>query len=319
MRSCPRSSLIHFLLAVACVLPGQAAAQEGPRVYGPGVFSTGAWDFFVALTPDQRTAYICRASGDFSYYTILETGLANGRWTEPRVAAFSGRWSDADPHLSPDGRQLFFISNRPPSGDTPREHYDIWVVERQPGGPWGAPRNLRAPVNRDGAIEWSPSVARNGNLYFGTIRDEGKGGNDLYVARWTGNRYAEPENLGDSVNSKAGEVEPWIAPDESYLIFSAQGRPGPGGFDLYISERRNGTWQRARPLEPVNSPKGDFNHSVSPDGKYLFFSSTRGRFDSMPPAPLGYAEMQRRLTGIGNGLGDIYRIPVSELGIRVGD
>jgi hypothetical protein len=93
----------------------------------------------------------------------------------------------------------------------------------------------------------------------------------------------------------------------------------PGGFDLYVSERRNGIWRRARPLEPVNSPKGDFNHSVSPDGKYLFFSSTRGRFDSMPPAPLPYAEMQRRLTGIGNGLGDIYRIPVSELEIRVGD
>jgi hypothetical protein len=39
----------------------------------------------------------------------------------------------------------------------------------------------------------------------------------------------------------------------------------------------------------------------------------------MPSAPLPYAEMQRRLTGIGNGLGDIYRIPVSELEIRVGD
>jgi hypothetical protein len=65
----------------------------------------------------------------------------------------------------------------------------------------------------------------------------------------------------------------------------------------------------------VNSPKGDFNHSVSPDGRYLFFSSTRGQFDSMPPAPLPYAEMQRRLTGIGNGLGDIYRIPLAELGI----
>jgi hypothetical protein len=206
------------------------------------------------------------------------------------------------------------------TGDTPREEHDIWVVERQAGGRWGAPRNLGAPVNRDGATEWSPSAARNGNLYFGTIRDEGKGGDDLYVARWTGDRYAEPENLGDSVNTKAGEFEPWIAPDESYLIFSARGRPeGAGGFDLYVSERRNGIWRRARPLERVNSPKGDFNHSVSPDGQYLFFSTTRGRFDSMPPAPLPYTEMQRRLTGIGNGLGDIYRIPFSELEIRVGD
>jgi Tol biopolymer transport system component len=311
---------VLLLCLLAIVLPSRGATQAGPTVYQPGIFSTGAWDFFVALTPDQRTAYICRANGDFSYYTILETTQANGRWSEPRPAAFSGRWSDADPHVSPDGKKLFFISNRPSAGDQPDEEYDIWVVEREPGGRWGSPRNLGAPVNRKEATEWSPSVARNGNLYFGTIRDGGKGGNDLYLARWTGDRYAEPENLGDSVNTNAGEIEPWVAPDESYLIFSARGRPeGPGGFDLYLSERRNGVWQGARPLQAVNSPKGDFNHSVSPDGRYLFFSSTRGVFDSIPPAALSYAEMQRRLAGIGNGLGDIYRIPVSELGIRVAE
>ncbi len=136
-------------------------------MYQPGIFSTGAWDFFVALTPDQRTAYICRANGDFSYYTILETSLANGRWTEPRAPTFSGRWSDADPHVSPDGSKLFFISNRPLTGGTPREEHDIWVVERQAGGRWGAPRHLGAPVNRDGATEWSPSVARNGATGYG--------------------------------------------------------------------------------------------------------------------------------------------------------
>ena len=312
------SGHLRVLLSILSI-PTFAAAQDRPSIYEPGIFSTGAWDFFVALTPDQRTAYICRANGDFSYYTILETTLSGSRWSEPRAAAFSGRWSDADPHLSPDGRKLFFISNRPRSGDTPREEYDIWVVERGAGGRWGEPRDVGAPVNRDGATEWSPSVARNGNLYFGTVRDGGKGANDLYVSRPTGVHYAEPENLGDSINTKAGEVEPWIAPDESYLIFSGQRPDGPGGFDLFVSERRNGVWQRARPLDRVNSPKGDFNHSVSPDGKFFFFSSTRGTFDSIPPASLPYAEMQRRLTAAGNGLGDIYRIPFSELGIRPGE
>ncbi len=112
-------------------------------------------------------------------------------------------------------------------------------------------------------------------------------------------------------------MEPWIAPDESYLIFSGQGRSdGVGGFDLYLSQRRDGVWQAARLLGGgISSPKGDFNQSVSPDGKYFFFSSTRGVFDSPPPGALPYAEMQRRLTGVGNGLGDIYRVPMSQLGI----
>jgi len=314
-----RRPRLSFLLAVI-VLHGGAPAgllAQAPEIFGPGVFSTGAWDFFVAFTPDQRTAYLCRANGDFSYYTILETRLRNGRWSEPRVAPFSGRWSDADPHVSPDGNRLFFISNRPASGDEPRPEYDIWVVDRSTGGDWGDPRRLDAPVNRDSVTEWSPSVAGNGNLYFGSIREGGRGGNDLYVARWQDGGYAVPENLGDSINTRAGEVEPWIAPDESYLIFSGQGRPdGAGGFDLYVSTRKDGVWQGARPLgQGVNSPKGDFNHSVSPDGEYLYFSSTRGRFDSMPGSRLQYAEMQRRLTGPGNGLGDIYRIRLRELGI----
>lgn len=309
-----------LLLAVAPALAIHAWGQNGPTVFGAGVFSTPAWDFFVALTPDQRTAYVCRANGNFSYYTILETRLVNGRWSEPRAAPFSGRWSDADPHISPDGSKLFFISNRPVSGDQPTDEYDVWVVEHTAGGRWGEPRHLGAPVNQDSVTEWSPSVARNGNLYFGAAREGGQG-SDLYVAPWANGTYGEPKNLGDSINTKAGEVEPWIAPDESYLIFSGVGRAdGMGGYDLFISERRNGVWQRARPLGGgVNSPRGDFNQSVSPDGKYLFFSSTRGVFDSMPGQRIPYAEMQRRLTGVGNGLGDIYRIALSELGIGGGD
>src|SRR5687767_10158919 len=98
----------------------------------------------------------------------------------------------------------------------------------------------------------------NGNLYVGTIRPGGKGGNDLYVARWANGRYVEPETLGDSINTAAGEFEPWISPDERYLIFSAVGRPdGAGGFDLYYSERRDGVWQGARPLTTINSTKGE--------------------------------------------------------------
>jgi Tol biopolymer transport system component len=304
-----------ILIAASAAFP--AHGQQGPAVFGPGVFSTAAWDFFVAFMPDQRTAYVCRANGNFSYYTILETRLVNGRWTEPRTAPFSGRWSDADPHISPDGSKLFFISNRPVNGTEPTEEYDVWVVERETAGRWGEPRHLAAPVNSDSVTEWSPSVARNGNLYFGSDGGGGKG-SDLYVARWANGGYQKPENLGDSVNTAAGEVEPWIAPDETYLIFSAYGRPdGVGGYDLFISERRNGVWQRARPLGGgVNSAGRDFNQSVSPDGKYLYFSSTRGIFDSIPGRRLAYPEMQRRLTGIGNGLGDIYRIPLRELGIE---
>ena len=322
--------LAGLCLAAAVALPAQSKAQAAvtnpvpplkPELFGPGVFSTGAWDFFVAFTPDGNTAWVNRANGSFSHFTIVETRLVGRSWSTPRVASFSGKWSDADPHVSPNGVKLFFISNRPLPTDTgvaastPRNDYDVWFVARSASGEWGQPQHVGAPVSEAGFTEWSPSVAANGNIYFGSARKGGRGGNDLYVARWTGTAFEEPENLGDSINTRGGEIEPWISPDESYLIFSGANRAdGVGGYDLYLSRRVNGVWERARPLpEGVNTQAYEYNQSVSPDGRWLYFSSTRSVFETVPAKPLSYDELQRRLSETGNGLGDIYRIEMSKI------
>ena len=319
------SRAVALVVALASLAGAQPPVSETPplqpELFGPGVFSTGAWDFFVAFTPDGNTAYVNRANGSFSHFTIIETRLVGRAWSTPRVANFSGKWSDADPHLAADGSKLFFISNRPLPTDTgaaaltPRDDYDIWFLTRGTTGEWGPPQHVGAPINEAGVTEWSPSVAANGNLYFGSARKGGRGGNDLYVARWTGTSYEEPENLGDSINTRGGEIEPWIAPDESYLIFSGANRvDGIGGYDLFMARRVNGIWERARPLpKGVNTPAYEYNQSVSPDGKWLYFSSTRSVFDAVPARPLSYDELQKRLSSTGNGLGDIYRIEMAKV------
>jgi Tol biopolymer transport system component len=315
-------SIATFFLAT-CLAAGFASTIDGtaatskdeirPTLFGEAVFTTGAYDFFVALTPDQQTAYFCRATADFGSWTILETHRTGDGWAAPKMAPFSGRWSDADPHVTLDGSKLFFISNRPDSGDTARPSCDIWVVERSGKG-WGPPRSLGPEVCTD-VTEWSPSVAANGNLYFGSARDGGKGRDDLWMSRFVDGRYTAPVNLGDSINTKFGEIEPWIAPDESYLIFSAGGRvDGRGGLDLYISVRRDGTWSSARPLgHGINSEAFDFNPSVSPDGRTFYFTSARSRLNDPPARARTYEELTRALQGPGNGLGDIYSIPIEAL------
>ncbi|WNZ61880.1 Xaa-Pro aminopeptidase [Myxococcus sp. MxC21-1] len=302
--------------------PAEALENHGstctPELYGAGLFTTGAWDFFMAFSPDQRRVLFGRADDRFQHYTLYETQLTDeGHWSRPVLPRFATEWSNADPHFSPDGRTVYFISNRPEPGEQgPRSSYDIWAASLDTDGAWEDARRLPAPVNDKHRDEWSPAVAANGNLYFGGERDGTLGGSDLWVSRWVDGAYQPPENLGLAINSSVHELEPWIAPDESYLIFSALRREdGLGGYDLFLSRKVDGAWTPARRLcEGVNTPASDYNHSVSPDGKWLYFSSTRpftgdvgARFD----APRDDSAVQ----GIGRGTGDMYRIPMSALGL----
>jgi Tol biopolymer transport system component len=313
-------------LILRLVRPGTLAAalllaatprDPVPELYGAGLFSTGQWDFFMAFSPDQRHALFCRANNDFSAYDIYETRQSpDGRWRAPVKPAFAASWSNADPHFSPDGRVLFFISNRPGPGETgPSATYDIWTTSLESDGRWSEPHRLAAPISLPGVDEWSPSVAANGDLYFGSDRSGGSGGLDLYVARRVNGAYQPPENLGPRVNSPAQEVEPWVASDGSYLIFSAKERSdSTGRYDLYLSRRAGGSWQAPQPLPGVNTRWHEFNQSVSPDGRWLYFSSTRPhsgpvgeRFDT--------PRNEASIAGIGNGKGDMYRISMEDLGL----
>ena len=230
--------------------PAEALENHGgtctPELYGAGLFTTGAWDFFMAFSPDQRRVLFGRADDQFQQYTLYETQLTDeGHWSRPVLPRFATEWSNADPHLSPDGRTVYFISNRPEPGEQgPRSSYDIWAASLDADGAWEDARRLPAPVNDKHRDEWSPAVAANGNLYFGGERDGTLGGSDLWVSRWVDGAYQPPENLGPSINSSVHELEPWIAPDESYLIFSALRREdGLGGYDLFLSRNVDGAWR----------------------------------------------------------------------------
>jgi Tol biopolymer transport system component len=114
------------------------------------------------------------------------------------------------------------------------------------------------------------------------------------------------------------EYEPFIAPDQSYLIFMAAGRPdGRGGGDLYISYHKDGVWSKAQNLgEKINSPRDEYSPKISPDGKYFFFASARGR--RPPEKPLNYQELLAWLRGARNGLGDIYQVERSAIQFQEG-
>jgi len=217
------------------------------------------------FTPDGMEAYWSTMAGFRMHYSTIVDGV----WSVPKEFKFPRElnWSDS-PILTPDGKRLFFNSRVPRSaGGDPKEN--IWFMERDGDG-WSAPQQLGEKVNRL-RLHWQVSVADNGNLYFSS-RSTGNG--DIYLSRFVDGEYTEPEVLDPSIYGETNESEPFIAPDESYLILSRVDNESEIKYaDLYISFKNDaGNWTQAVPMKELNEPYvHEIGANVTRDGKYLFF------------------------------------------------
>jgi Tol biopolymer transport system component len=272
-----RIAALICLLGVACSSL-QAAGPDSataPDVFAKGVVSAPG-TVGTTFTPDGRTVYFARLDRALKRWVILRSQEQDGAWATPSPVEFSRSAHDGGPSLSPDGRILFFWSLRPTGDVTPKESR-LWVAERV-GDAWGEPRDLGAPVNAAGRPSANASVSVNGNLYFVTKREDALGWDDIYLARRSADgAYERIENLGAAVNSPQHEFDVYVAPDETYILFSSNRPGGHGKADIYISRKVDGAWSAPRNLGPlVNSPGTELAPAVSPDGRSLFFSRIDG-------------------------------------------
>jgi len=206
---------------------------------------------------------------------ICFTKRVNNIWTKPAIAHFSGQYDDCDVSFSSDGQRLFFISlGRPLPGHSvhTKRNY-IWFIERRETG-WTEPQLLEYPGNRGGVY---PISTANKTLYFSSRLEKNFGKGDIYRSRLVKGVYKSPENLGTIINSKYGESDAFVAPDESFLIVTRWEHPdntGGGNADLYISFiQSDGLWSKLVNLGcSINTEHIEFCPSFSPDGKYFFFS-----------------------------------------------
>ncbi len=155
----------------------------------------------------------------------------NGRWKQPQRLPFcSPEYNYMHPAISPDGKQLFFTSDKSRgAGGT-----DIWMSTRTNKG-WSRPRKLET-INT-AAHEAFPFMARDGRLFFCSKGHPGFGGFDIFVTqRDEQGRWLRPRNLGPPVNSPYDDITFFLAPDGTRGAFTSA-RNGSDDIFLFWMEK----------------------------------------------------------------------------------
>lgn len=246
-----------------------------PQKFAPGIVSTDdAFELNAVFSKDGQEFFFTRQiKGKFKIFSMERTDAG---WSKPEMISFSKTHPDhrdADMMFSPDGKRLYFISDRPLEG-YPENVYNLWYVDRENNG-WSAPVALSSTVNTQGP-DYYPAITGDGSLYYSAVRSDSLGDTDIYRAQYISpGVFGDPVNQGSGVNTKQGEGDVFVSPNEDYMIHVAGGRKdGLGRGDLYISfKQADGSWGKDIHMgDKINSDKIDFCPMVTPDGKYFFYS-----------------------------------------------
>ena len=207
-----------------------------------------------------------------SYQTcLLEMNFTNSKWSPANVPSFSDTTAnEVYPNFSPAGDTLYFSSNRN-GGTSSSQSNTLWFVCKTPAG-WSGAKILDTNFYKKHI--YANSIANNGNRYF-TLGPHGTADWNIYKTNPLGERIPLPPHI----NSKGYEDGPFIAPDESYLIFESDRPTGiKDNIDLYISFRKkDGTWAEPVNMGPqINSASAERFAALSRDGNFLFFGRNTG-------------------------------------------
>ena len=287
---------------------GETLPDSTPLVFASGIISDGLNNRDITITPDGNEIYFVSNTSNYSYAAILVVKRQNNIWSEPQVVPFGANtnYISIEPCLSYDGNTLFYASDKPMDDSSKKDDMNIWKVERN-GNSWGDPILLDSIINTNQS-EYYPSLTKNGTLYF--TREAENRINFIYRSKFENGIFTTPEKLPTQVNCGRNRFNAYISPDESFIIIPAIGvEKYVTGTNYYISFRNNDDiW--CEPMNmggKINKDLGrGWSASLSHDGSYLFFMSSKGMNTDDHPKRLTYEFFEKLQTQPQNGNSDIY-------------
>lgn len=237
--------------------------QQGKIIFNTSMPNDGSGHYFTDSNPQTR-----------------ENNSPTAIWMRDSAGAKEiatvGLNIPADVHISPDNKTLYVT-------EYGAEQSFISSMQRNSDG-WTKPQKVARLQMPKGA--GYPTSTNDGKIYFSSD-------GDIYV-----NDGQNNSKLPDTINSEEGEHDPFIAQDESFLIVVRQ-VVDIGDSNMFISLNQNGIWSKLIKLpEPYNLDKVDGSPYVTPDKKYLFFTSNRhgeGLRTYQAPFKLFYEQLSKKM------------------------
>ena len=258
---------------------GQKPPGMTPEIFAPGIISNAGFHLHssLAFSPDGREIYFTKFISEPEVQgTIYFMRQEGNRWTVPRKAFFSGVYNDDSAVFTPDGKRLYFSSNRPYRDYIESTNMNIWFIEKTETG-WSEPV-FEENVNNPEASEWRLAFSKDGTMYLtsgSSCHGIGMYSFDIYVSHFDNGSYTKPQRLNQAFNTNKSETCLIVEPDQGYMIFYRYDSYNPDELGLYLScSDKSGKWTEGKNMgEMFNSGMESVTQaaSLSPDGKYLFF------------------------------------------------
>ncbi len=234
--------------------PGLTPKLFAPPIVSPdGLFEGGNF------SPDMKEYYFSRKNGKYEKRTFFVIRYENNSW---------GNESETDiryPKFSKDGNIIYV-------GNKYRERIECGWSELKSLGPPFSDKHIMGISFSDYGTSYFDEISFDQNNKPDTI-------GAISYSRLVNGKYEPRQKLGKDINTGTWIAHPYIAPDESYLIWDQKGAGGYGQADIFISfKQKDGPWLPGINMgNIINTELSESGAYVTVDGKYLFF--TRGEWE----------------------------------------
>ncbi|MEO9965781.1 MAG: hypothetical protein ABJF11_08335 [Reichenbachiella sp.] len=262
-----------FLVLLGCSnkMPESTAPSTKSEIFLSEYTPAGKLAHAGIFSPDEKSFYLTISNSDFEKFDILVSLLVNDHWSEPKPAFFNSEYNEHGIGFSSDGKTLFFSSTRPVGIEGIPETWHIWRCRKQQNG-WSEPEFVSLPGMETKLVS-HPTLTKSGRMYFhsGSLDYSDL---SLFYSDYKENQLSEVKPVVFLTEPNGIMITPFIAPDETYLIFSQVISQKE---ILLVSKKSPAGWSAPLPLLTQPEKANMSNPFISRNQDYLYYA--RGEND----------------------------------------